>query len=261
MLACKIYFMETLLKKNLCILFFLIAVIGGNICSGRSVSAATKSYYTKKYYRAKKYSHKKILYTTYYIKYLKKYKQKIIKKKKITQSIVYYKHKKTVKTTTKRKTIKKNIKYSKRKMSIRSVKKELPSKVYQAFINSGYKINTNPADPAFDSYSSEVNGVFVAFGEHSKIAVREYDKEVLLHELGHFLDYRSKWASDRKKFKKIHKQEKNKYKRGKSPTSLKKKSVEYFAECFKDFCINRKQLRKTCPKTEAYIKKIVLNAK
>lgn len=72
----------------------------------------------------------------------------------------------------------------------------------------------------------------------------------IYHEFGHFFAYYKDGADKTSTWKKIYKKEKVS---GYAGTS----AVEYFAESFEDYIINKKQLKKERPKTYKYIKRLV----
>ena len=245
------------LKKGMLMLFILLIAFCGSM---NPVKAKTKVYHTQKYYKIRKTEVERLFYSTFDFRYYSRYKQIITKTKIITKTITYYKHQKKVNIKTRKKIKRKRYKYNKHKMSIYSVKKQLPQKVYKLFHSSKNNvIVTNPRDKLLKKHGSKISGVFSITENGTRIAVREYDKGTLLHELGHFLDYKTNYISTKSDFIKIYKAERNKYEKSKISSYYRNSSEEYFAECFSDYCLHYKKFRKQCPKTAKYIKKIVKN--
>lgn len=90
-----------------------------------------------------------------------------------------------------------------------------------------------------------------------------YAKSTMIHELGHAIDYNSGRISLSKEFKKIYKAEKKKFMKTsyyKYPMAKIKENInspqEYFASSFDAYVRSPKDLKKHCPKTYAYFKKI-----
>ena len=91
-----------------------------------------------------------------------------------------------------------------------------------------------------------------------------YAKCTLIHELGHAFDYESGKLSDSSEFKKIYKKEKSKFTKTnyyKYPMGKMKDNIgnrqEYFASAFTVYVRSPKDLKKHCPKTYKYFKKIL----
>lgn len=91
----------------------------------------------------------------------------------------------------------------------------------------------------------------------------DYAKCNLIHELGHAFDYNSDRLSHTKEFKNIYKKEKNKftstsyyaYPMGKVKENI-NNVEEYFASTFTVYVRLRADLKKHCPKTYNYFKKL-----
>lgn len=90
-----------------------------------------------------------------------------------------------------------------------------------------------------------------------------YAKCTLIHELGHAFDYNSGGYSFTSEFKKIYKAEKTKFtntKYYKYPMGKIKENIsnpqEYFASTFTVYVRSPKDLKKHCPKTYNYFKKL-----
>ena len=93
-----------------------------------------------------------------------------------------------------------------------------------------------------------------------------YAKCTLIHELGHAFDYNGGRFSFTDEFKKIYKAEKKKFtktKYYKYPMGKIKENIsnpqEYFASSFTVYVRSPKDLKKQCPKTYAYLKKVFSN--
>lgn len=89
-----------------------------------------------------------------------------------------------------------------------------------------------------------------------------FHKEVRYHEFGHFVDTdRKVWLSDKEDFQKIYTAEKKKFKRKVGSVVdmnvLRNNSCEYFAYCFQYYLLYPKHLKKYCPKTYKYFKKLI----
>ena len=107
-------------------------------------------------------------------------------------------------------------------------------------------------------------------GVYSKLSGKNlsinYAKSTLIHELGHAFDYDSGKLSAKNEFKEVYKLEKNKFTKSayyKYPMGKIKANVsnaqEYFASTFDAYVRNPKDLKKYCPKTYVYFRKIFSN--
>lgn len=167
----------------------------------------------------------------------------------------YYKHtiitKKKIKTTTTENKI----------MFIRNQKKltingRIPEKVQKDLEKEKIKVVLNP--------KINCNGIFSL--RNRKISLKNNSDYVLLHEIGHFIDYKKDYISNSQEFQNIYRKEKRKY-RGFYNDYYKKLDfgkyersdiAEYFAGAYRDYYFSkdsRKRLKKYCPNTYYFLQK------
>lgn len=113
--------------------------------------------------------------------------------------------------------------------------------VRNAFQQVGMKMKINTG-ASYTGYTSMTQGVII---------LKRAD-EVVYHELGHFLSYMGGNYCTTEKFKEIYEEEKAKF-TGYNSSYIRTTPYEYFAESYKDYVLNREELKNTRPKTYAAI--------
>lgn len=135
---------------------------------------------------------------------------------------------------------------------------QIPIKIGNALKADGYKVVIDP-DNAHD-------GVFSP--SRKTIFLKKNVDYALMHEMGHYVNFKEDYISESTEFKDIYNAEKAKYKGFYSEMGLslgsygQKSSSEYFAECFRDYYFSansRSKLKTNCPKTYSFIQKAVNN--
>lgn len=227
-----------------CSLFIIIGIMSTINNQKHCVHAATKTYRSKKYYKNKVITNTRQTFTRYgSMTYSQKHKERSITKKVIQTKTVYYKYTKKVTTSTTVKNSKEKFAYSKKKTTLSDVKKYLPNAVYKSFQKEHYSIIQDPTDKAF--VNNHTAGIFSV--KRKAIILREYrsDQEAILHEMGHFMNLMNNNCSKTSEFETVYKKERYQLGSSYGATNL----DEYFAECFKVYCKDKKALQKKCPDT------------
>lgn len=93
--------------------------------------------------------------------------------------------------------------------------------------------------------------------QNQSITLQEAD-DTIYHELGHLLGWVSYEADTSTEWTNIYNSEKSKFK-GYNKTYATQSKSEFFAECYRQYVLNKANLRNTCPKTYAYIQKAITN--
>lgn len=181
-----------------------------------------------------------------------------------TKKITYYtkgKKQYKVKTTTtvQKHTVKYKLSKSFKKQYITLSKlcgDRVPAKLRKRFESDGFKVLVDPTMATCKKWftQSKVNTITGAFDCDGEIIIRQPNQSVY-HELGHYVAYIAGQPDYSSEWEKIYRKEKNKWWSNESYTTS--SAVEYFAETMKQYIFgDRKRLKKTSPKTYAYLKKI-----
>lgn len=258
--------MKKAIKKVLVSAFAVLLVVGLTAPAAATVSAASnkvtvktstsKKVKTKTYKLKKKVKRAKVTTKTTK-KTSKKVTASVSKKVEETvQTNVVVKttqkaKKKTVRTTT---TIKKVIKTTNLaqtgKANINQLKGIVDDKVINEFNRVGMTFETNPNS----SVLKGADGVFSP--SQRKIIVKENVNRVLVHEVGHFVAYVNNRADSTAEFKAIYNAEKGKFV-GDNKAYAVSNNKEFFAEAYKEYCMNRTSLKSHCPRAYEYVKNVL----
>ena len=104
-------------------------------------------------------------------------------------------------------------------------------------------------------FNVSYSGYFSA--QNQSITLQEAD-DTIYHELGHLLGWISYDADTTAEWTNIYNTEKFKFK-GYNKAYVTQNKSEFFAECYRQYVLNKANLNKMCPKAYAYIKKTVTN--
>ncbi|MCR5666844.1 MAG: hypothetical protein K6G01_08440 [Eubacterium sp.] len=140
---------------------------------------------------------------------------------------------KTLETTT---TVTENGEYN-----IATYAKKADSELISKFKSSGYTY-------VIDSTLS-TTGVF---SPTRKLISLAYHSDVVYHELGHYLAYVTGKSDKSTDFAAIYEEEKDDY-AGTNKSYVTSTAAEYFAQSYRLYCTDASTLKKTCPKTYAFI--------
>jgi hypothetical protein len=169
-------------------------------------------------------------------------------------------------TTVKGKVSKIVIEYAENRIS------NIPSHIVEAFIKDGGKIyiTDNDLNNILESNNSKIVqsrhtlGFFSSKGDNISIWLHGsiYDSScgTTEHEFGHYLDWKCGWISEHDSlFKLAFEKERESFKHIEDDEYF-QDPQEYFAESFKCYCINPKELEKNCPITYNIIENISSSA-
>lgn len=156
--------------------------------------------------------------------------------------------------------------------------KSIPKSIRNDVKKKGWKIKVSKDDlDKIYNYSREPGTTTVGMCDYTNKLIivkrRTYDtlyntSIYLLHEVGHFVNYHSGAYSSptyRSKFQNIYNEEKAKFNRLQDRLNLMttahntSNTSEYFAQTFAVYMKEPNKLKKSCPKTYKYIRKIVKN--
>ena len=147
--------------------------------------------------------------------------------------------------------------------------KKAPKKVVRKFVASNgkiVKVKNIPGNPGY--YQGNHSWTYSGSLETSenKITLNTLKvKHVTYHELGHALafmywaervDYSAPFPDETTEWKRIYKKEKKKY-RFENSKYVKSNSSEFFAQCFATYCLHKKAMKKTMPRSYRYVKKVI----
>lgn len=211
----------------------------------------TKKYKLKKKVRRKKTTTKKKVKTTKKLtKSVSKKVEKVIRQNTVVKTTMKAKRK-TVKTTITTKTTTKTTNLATSgSADINQLKGIIDTRVINSFKKTGMTIETNPRS----SVLKGADGVFSP--SRKRIYLKANVDRVLVHEVGHFVAYRQGRADSTKEFQAIYKAEKNKFK-GDNKKYAVSSNKEFFAECFKEYSMNKSSLKKNCPRSYKYIESVI----
>lgn len=220
------------------------------------VYAGTKKSYSKKYYARKVIKKKTEKTTSTYHTYGDKYKYQVTDTHTKETTTVYYHHTKTVSTKAWNSTKKKKRNYDIRKMSLKDIANYVPVNVRNAFEKRGLHILVKPSDYGFQD--NKTKGIFSA--KRKLIILREYDKDALIHEVGHFVLQVNTADAFKAQVTKAYTKEKACFP-GKNADYARSSMKEYFAEAFREYCKGKGDLKKQCPQTFKCVQEAIKNCK
>lgn len=140
----------------------------------------------------------------------------------------------------------------------------IPIKIVSAMNSDKIKVSLN------SGLGSE--GVFSP--SNKTIQVKHHTDKAIMHEIGHYVNYKKGYVTNGSEFQSIFKAEKAKYRGFYSEICMKfsygndlgqygrTNASEYFAECFRDYYFSknsRSRLKSNCPRTYQFIEKTVKN--
>lgn len=126
----------------------------------------------------------------------------------------------------------------------------IDTRVINSFKKTGMTIETNPRSFVLKG----ADGVFSP--SRKRIYLKANVDRVLVHEVGHFVAYRQGRADSTKEFQAIYKAEKNQFE-GDNKKYAVSSNKEFFAECFKEYSMNKSSLKKNCPRSYKYIQSVI----
>ena len=184
--------------------------------------------------------------TKYEIRYMdwkaKRSRSQTFTRTKSSQKTVYATTKKITKTTTARIKTTKTYKKGSRQVKVRidSLAKGADNRVLRLFKALNYELVIDDDAP------------YTGMIEQGRITLRQKRRDVFLHELGHFLDFYSRYPSTTRTFSRIYKKEKVE-----ADVYCSRTAGEYYAQSFKDYTMSPGRMKKERPQTYQYIKKAV----
>ncbi len=219
--------------------------------------------------------------TKYEIRYMdwkaKRSRSQTFTRTKSSQKTVYATTKKITKTTTARIKTTKTYKKGSRQVKVRIVTKTTTrtvtdytdnakevlsgssgrvGNVYSDNIDSLAKGADNRVLRLFKALNYELviddDAPYTGMIEQGRITLRQKRRDVFLHELGHFLDFYSRYPSTTRTFSRIYKKEKVE-----ADVYCSRTAGEYYAQSFKDYTMSPGRMKKERPQTYQYIKKAV----
>lgn len=141
---------------------------------------------------------------------------------------------------------------------IGSADTQIPTKIGNAMKADGIKVvlDSNLAHDGIYSASTQT------------ISLKSNIDYIFMHEIGHYVNAKEGYVTNKSEFTNIYNAEKGKYKGFYSNLGLdlgsyaRTSASEYFADCFKDYYFSassRSKLKTNCPKTYSFVQKTVNN--
>lgn len=143
-----------------------------------------------------------------------------------------------------------------------TILKLVPSNVRSSFKKDGYKVLVTSKDIARTYFKTNkyghIIGLTTSYDKAIYISAKRNDiYNSLLHEFGHYVDYRNMKSSNSPEFIDIYNKEKNKFAVESKDGHYKSNQQEFFAEVFQETILHPERCKKTAPRAYKFVKKMV----
>jgi len=132
----------------------------------------------------------------------------------------------------------------------------VPTNIREAFVEDGWVIKAEPIDLGEKYFEGELEVLAAtAFAEQTIYIDTSRDSDSsIIHEMGHFLDYKLGFISSTKEFKFIYELELDKFRElSKTHKHNTGTVLEYYAEAFQEILLEPERMLSDCPYTYGFI--------